>query len=256
MTIKPEEKSRFVHNNRTKNISYEEIITDIYKNLSQNWTEGYMIDGGAYTGLHAFRISPYDCIKKIYAFEANPKTAKTFKSRLEQLPDKQKITLIESAIQDDPNRTEIEFHASPTHPGRSGINPILRGANNTNFDNPNVVQATTLDKECGDEDLKCVFIKLDLEGGEYAAMRGGASIIEKNQPLMVFENGKHAPAKNNYTPEEFIEFLNNKGMTVITAFGEIADSENLSDFWYAWACNSEDKDKIAHQIYESAKEYM
>jgi FkbM family methyltransferase len=52
------------------------------------------------------------------------------------------------------------------------------------------------------------FIKLDLEGAEFPAMRGGRETIDRSRPLIVFENGRQVAAEAfGYTEAQFFAFF-------------------------------------------------
>ena len=57
---------------------------------------------------------------------------------------------------------------------------------------------------------KVDFIKIDIEGAEYLAMRGGIKTITKNRPIIVFEAEKDTMSLFGITPEKIYDFLSNK----------------------------------------------
>jgi hypothetical protein len=64
------------------------------------------------------------------------------------------------------------------------------------------------------------FIKLDLEGGEYHAIRGGFSRIREDHPFIVFENGREeAAALYGYSRAEWFDLLASLGYSVFDLFG-------------------------------------
>src|ERR1700730_12190927 len=48
---------------------------------------------------------------------------------------------------------------------------------------------TTIDELLAEEVRQITFMKLDLEGGEFCALRGTRQIIARHGPIIVFENG-------------------------------------------------------------------
>jgi FkbM family methyltransferase len=57
------------------------------------------------------------------------------------------------------------------------------------------VPMAKLDDILSDRHRPVRFIKMDLEGGEYDAIRGGFSSIRKDRPFIVFENGRESTAR-------------------------------------------------------------
>jgi FkbM family methyltransferase len=57
------------------------------------------------------------------------------------------------------------------------------------------VQVDKLDDILSARTKRVRFIKMDLEGGEYDAIRGGFSSIKRDRPFIVFENGRESAAR-------------------------------------------------------------
>jgi FkbM family methyltransferase len=69
------------------------------------------------------------------------------------------------------------------------------------------------------------FIKLDLEGGEFDALRGARSILSQSRPLIVFENGlRTSAATYGYGWEDFGPFFDGLGYDVYDFFGNVVDA--------------------------------
>lgn len=232
---------------------YEHLIRAIYTELSGDWPRSAVVDGGAHKGLHTFWLAALAPVSEVVAIEANAGLIaglENWKAKAGSHGDK--VRVVEAAVQDDPDRYTVEFHISPTHPGRSGIDPILRGANHTRFDEPVSVPATTIDQLLEGTELPCSFIKLDLEGSEFAALRGGSATLKAYRPLVLFENGSDTPEKMGYEREAFLGFLADHDMTALTAFGERMTPANQPAFWYAWACDADRADEVAGVIAQAA----
>jgi len=196
----------------------------------------YFIDGGAHGGYHTFQMAALENVKRVIAIEANAATFQSLKRRWNDSPNRDKVVLVEAALQNDPDRRMISFLPSTSHPGRSGINPVMRNAAGTEFGEAVPVKATTIDAVSSDaRDLPCRFIKLDLEGGEFHAFQGGTGVLERWQPVCVFEKGRHSPTVNRYTIEDYFALFSRRGLQFMTGFGDPATRGNVEDFWYAWA---------------------
>jgi len=75
------------------------------------------------------------------------------------------------------------------------------------------------------------FIKLDLEGGEYDALRGGRDTLLRYKPLVIFEYApKAAPTNYGYLPNAFFELGRELGYGVYDVWGDVhATSGDLDD---------------------------
>ena len=69
-------------------------------------------------------------------------------------------------------------------------------------------------------DKKVGFIKLDIEGAEFPALKGGKSLIARDKPFIVFENGLVSAATSfGYTKEEFFGFFDDLGYRLSDVVG-------------------------------------
>ncbi len=245
-------RQRFVRYCRRFGLSYEHVIEAVYRRASAGWAPGFAIDGGAHKGLHTLPLASLEAITQVVAFEPSGEVADILDKRLKTDPNRDKVRLIRAALQDDPACRSVTFNISTTHPGRSGINPILKGRTDTAYEAPVEVAATTIDEICLSLPGGCRFIKLDLEGGEYNALRGARGLLQRDKPLMVFENGLHAPEIGGYTREALLGELEAAGMVVVTALGDVGTPETLRDFWYAWACPKQQERWLRMAVREEA----
>jgi len=234
------EKEEFRTRGRADGGLIERIINRFYTDIAATWTiDRIMIDGGAHQGLHSLRMARLPRVSRVVSVEANQKTFKKFTAIVERERLTDKIEANFAALQNDQKREQVQFTTSDSHPGRSGINPILRDTNNptstngTTFNEPVLVPATTIDKLAGGRAVG--FIKLDLEGGEYHAFMGGLETLRRSQPPCAFENGIRSPALNGYAAEQFVSTIASVGLSLVTVFGEPMTRENAADFWYAFA---------------------
>jgi len=243
---------RFVRYCRRFGLSYERVIEAVYRRASEHWQPGFAIDGGAHKGLHTLPLARLEPIRTVLAFEPSGEVAAFLEGRLRSFPHRDKVEVFRAALQDDPGRKSVTFNISTTHPGRSGINPILKDRTDTEYGAPVEVAAATIDGTCLSRPGGCRFIKLDLEGGEYNALRGAAALLKRDRPLIVFENGLHAPEIGGYTREAFLDLLDDAGMVVVTAFGDVGTPETMRDFWYAWAGPRSEERRLRMMVRDEA----
>lgn len=217
----------------------ERVIEALYTRLSEAWSGAILVDGGAHVGRHTFPMAGLPNVAQVIAVEANDATFGRLARKIKDSPSAGKIRAVHAALQNDPDRREVTFVKSPTHPGRSGINPILQHNRKTTFDPPMPVPATTIDRIMAQAPGSCPFIKLDLEGGEYFALRGASNTLRDHRPVLFFENGKDAPVQNDYTLEDFSAYLGSVGYDFLTIFCEPMTQGVVADYWYAWATPKE-----------------
>lgn len=70
------------------------------------------------------------------------------------------------------------------------------------------------------EDQKVDFIKIDVEGAEFAVLQGGVKTIQRNKPVIIFEFGLGAADFYGSDPKSIFEFLTcTCGLSVSTLKG-------------------------------------
>jgi FkbM family methyltransferase len=228
---------------------YENTITAFYTELGADWPTGtIVIDGGAHAGMHSLPLAALPSVERVIAVEASPATFAAFQSKLRGAKNGAKVDLHQVAIQADPSVETVEFVHSQTHPGRSGINPLTRGKDGVEFEPPTVVPATTIDKLSASVESRVRFIKLDLEGGEFAALQGGKETLRAGRASCVFETGKHAPAMNGYAPDDVLLFMESVQFRLANFFGEPITPETLASARYGWAFPIEEFDEQCDRL--------
>lgn len=224
-------------------IYFEHVISAIYKTVIQ---EGDVaLDGGASHGLHTLPLSKaVGKFGHVYAFEAIPPLADQLKENYKSIPN---ITIFGEAISDFKGKTE--FHFVKNNTGYSGINK--RGYPEDAEVELISVPVTTVDALLPNVE-KVSFIKLDLEGGEFKALKGAQSLISRNSPLIVFEHGgKHAAKFNNYSIDDYSKFWAVNGYQIFDLFGKPILGERFSehDVWYFIAAKTERHIELIENIH-------
>jgi FkbM family methyltransferase len=194
---------------------FESIIEDIYTAVLS--AGDLALDGGAHVGRHSFpmaeRVGPTGLV---LAVEAYPKLARKLvrRARKHRAPQ---VQVIDRALYDRMGR--VSFHCTKQHPAYSGIE-----ARRYDFrESVQVVEveATTIDylvTQHPDRQLR--FAKLDLEGGEFRALQGGQSTLNKSRPLIVFENDQENSAQRyGYAKEDWFGLFAAAGYETFTLWG-------------------------------------
>ena len=199
---------------QAKQSLYEDLVGKI---IDTSPTGGTFIDCGANWGLHTARMLARTDVTTVFAVEAIPALCDNLWKRYGSL---EKFQLVRAAVGKE--NGEVEFNISVDDMGFSGI--LRRDISPISEWRKVNVHLTTLDS-CVSEYISNVgLIKLDLEGGEFDALRGGDTLIRSSRPLIVFENGLRKSAEvYGYGVEEFFSFFGNHGYEVLDFFGNHVD---------------------------------
>ena len=198
---------------------FEQIIECLYGEVLK--PGDFALDGGANRGRHTLPMS--DTVGPnglIAAVEALPQLAADLGNRVAR-DDRRNVTVIGKALGSSEGEYSsfVFVRADDGYSGRlrrEGIpeNAIRALSNIT-------VPMTTIDLialECKRGDLR--FIKLDLEGGEYDALRGARRVLRQSSPIIVFENGRGSSAAvYGYSEKEWFNLFQEGGYKVFDLFG-------------------------------------
>jgi FkbM family methyltransferase len=120
------------------------------------------------------------------------------------------VQLHEVALSDTPGKTSFQHVVS--NPGYSGI---LR----RQYDRPDeeIVEIPVTLAKLDDllpPDVQIRLVKIDVEGAELQVMRGGAGMLRRCRPFVVFEHGKGAADCYGTRPEHVFDLLADCGLRV------------------------------------------
>jgi len=178
------------------------------RNASYNWQtievmfrvlrrDSNCIDLGAHLGdilHHMINISPRG---RHYAFEPLPHLAQKL---IESFPQ---VIVHQAAVSD--RSGESEFLFVENDPAYSGLRRRLYDRPDPKI-TPIRVRVVTLD-EMIPPDEKIAFIKIDIEGGEFHAMRGGIDTIRRCKPVIVFEGSSRSTGLYGVKPDDLYLYL-------------------------------------------------
>ncbi len=121
-------------------------------------------------------------LKKTYGFEAIYDI--TRKAFVEDFILNDKLEIIPLALGDCCKK--IKFCIDKTHLGASFAEEITgkRCPENSPNWEQRIVDVTTMDKFCEERSILPDFIKMDIEGAELSALKGGINVIQKNRPQL------------------------------------------------------------------------
>jgi FkbM family methyltransferase len=195
---------------------FECVIEDIYRRILSNGD--LALDGGAHVGRHTFPMA--ECVGdagRVLAVEAHPKLAPGLRKRAKKRGLAQ-VEIVGAALSDEIGR--VPFHCVEQHSAYSGI----RARRYDFADDVRIIEvdATTIDALLADHSPRRLrFAKLDLEGGEFCALQGGAATLKSHEPLIIFENEQDRSADNyGYSKEDWFGFFADMGYEVFTLWGQ------------------------------------
>ncbi len=218
----------------------EQIIEAIYsRRISSGNT---VVDGGAHTGLHTLPLATLvGTAGRVIAVEPVPETKAILHARVKHLSLSQ-VEIVEFALSDTPG--PVEFTVVRNATTRSGIVEVPCPFE-TDVERVTVERILLDDLLEGISDLR--FLKLDLEGGEYHALRGAMRSIQAHRPLLIFERSFQAPEWYGYTPCDFFDLFDSLGYRMCDLFGDpIIEAEwsRTRRPWYAIGVSNGSADDI------------
>ena len=166
--------------------------------------DGVFVDVGAHCGL--FSLFAAGCVGAggiILAFEPSPREFVRLQANLAANSLTQ-VQAHQAAITDQEGEVVLRL-AEPGHAGHNTIgnafayDGVLLAATPT-------VTATTLDRVLADL-VRCDVVKIDIEGAELRALRGGSAAIERLRPALVLEVFDRALAGCGATVAELLAWL-------------------------------------------------
>ena len=170
-------------------------------NKISNINKVFFLDCGCNYGFYSFFTASLSKKNLVLAYEASSSTIKEFNKNL-SLNNLQNINCKNLAISNE-NGKLINFNES--------INDWESSASHDSFNKKNIskVKTTTIDFELKDYDLRdfTLCIKLDIEGSEFQAIKGGLEIIRKYAPIIIIEISKYNVNQMNSNFDLFSNFL-------------------------------------------------
>jgi FkbM family methyltransferase len=193
-----------LHCDVTRNLRYDRMTYQVMRQVLN--AKSTAIDVGCHKGEvleWMMELAPH---QRHFAVEPLPHMAKNLREKFGS-----QVEVVEKALSNQAGSTT--FHFVQNAPAYSGIRK-----RQYNTDHPDIqelkVDMTTLDAMVNGE--KIDFIKIDVEGGEYAVLEGAAKTIEQSQPVVVFECGKGATEFYNTTPQMMFDWWDQRQYDVAT----------------------------------------
>jgi FkbM family methyltransferase len=132
-----------------------------------------------------------------HAFEPLPHLAEELRRRFPR------VRIHQAAVSDSSGQSEFQYIEN---------DPAYSGLRRRIYDHPDprilVIQVPiiTLD-EVIPKDHPIAFIKIDIEGGEYHALKGAVNTLAQSRPVIVFEGGTKSTGQYGVTPVEVYSLI-------------------------------------------------
>ena len=231
-------------------VFFEQIIESLYSAICEQGDA--LIDGGVNVCQHTFNMARIvGPAGQVIGFEAIPKLAVEAAENASSL-ELHNIKIVNKAISDYIGNTTFT-HVKQLD-GYSGIRQRTGIPEEALATIEKIgVEVTTIDHELATlkSQPRLRFIKLDLEGGEFHALRGAINTLLLHEPFVVFENGRQQSALTyEYSPEDWFNLFKNIDYCLYDLFGRPFTIDNWhqeSIPWYFIAV----KRSIDHEFIEA-----
>jgi FkbM family methyltransferase len=209
---------------------YERAEFDMFRRLVS--AGATIADVGANIGWYSAHLAAHDPTSRIFAFEPVPSSFNwlTRTIRLNRLSN---VVAEQLAISD--RAGTLVIHVDPTIAGAASAHPTVYQDSST----PVQVQAVSLDDYASAHGLKFDAIKLDVEGGELAALKGARRILADERPIVFAEMLRRHARAFGYHPNDIIALMESLGyacfhaaLARLVAFRRMEESTLETNFFF------------------------
>lgn len=162
-------------------------------------------DVGSNIGFYSLTFAKLMPRGKVHCFEPNQLSFGRLIKNLE-INNLENVILNNVGLSDEEKDIESTYNLLNT-----GTASVYKKKTNNSF--TEIIHLTKLDSYCNQRNIdKIDLIKVDIEGGEYAFLKGGESIIKNSKKLiMVVEMMEENFVNAGYTSEEIFDYIINLG---------------------------------------------
>ena len=213
--------SRFVPTEIINFGAFEPTEKKILDNLASK--SQIIADIGANIGWYTMRFSKFAMVKKIFAFEAIPRTFDYLIQHV-RLNHIEKAILVNKAILDVERK--VTFNWTKEETGSASLKNIQEREVIEKIEVP----ATTIDDYFLLNNIKLDFIKCDVEGSELLVFKGAHKYLKKFKPFIFCELLRKWAAKFDYHPNDVIDLLKEYGYECfIVSEAKISHMNEIND---------------------------
>ena len=213
----------FLHIDATQNLKYDRLTNTILRRYLK--PDSNCVDIGCHKGEILREILGLCPRGTHFAFEPIPELYQSLCSRYGS-----RARIFSCALSNS-NEGSVEFNLVKNAPAYSG----LRKRNYDDLDHVEIekisVEKRELDKVIPDTSID--LIKIDIEGGDYHALRGAQNILRTYHPLLIFEFGKGGAEYYGVKAEDMYGYLVEElgyGIYTLDEFVRQGTSLSFSDF--------------------------
>ena len=195
--------------------SWERLLALNYATLVEPGST--IIDIGSKKGRHVACFLDVLRAERVYVFEPNPAMADILRRRFAAYRN---VTVIETALSDHAGAEE--FIVNLGAPGESGLRQRA-------YSNPDrarlqriAVPVGRLDDQIFERPVH--YVKIDIEGGEIGALRGGRDFLARHRPLLSVEYGRPSYSVYGHTADTLYEEAVALGYAICDLFGNVFGS--------------------------------
>ena len=157
---------------------------------------GAFIDVGAHVGGYSIPVAVLAPDAAVHAIEPAAETRSVLELNLARNSLQDRVRVWPYAIGDEPGRRSIST-------GLGGSNHLLSGGA--------AIEVRTLDSLILPECPRVDVVKCDIEGGELAALRGGATLLRRDRPDVIVELDRRLAGRYRLTPEALVSYMRGLG---------------------------------------------
>lgn len=170
------------------------------------------IDGGANIGeISVAAAKAVGSSGKVFAFEPVHRFAKHLRDHV-AANRFQNLEVSECGLSFEPGEAEIFISDAPYRDGthNDGLGSLFRRGDALGM--TNTIPITTLDAFMAEKGVDRVdLLKLDIEGSELNALKGGMEMLQRHQPALIVEVGEDTCRAAGYSMNELVSFVQGLG---------------------------------------------
>lgn len=163
--------------------------------------ESAFLDVGAHIGSVFTSVHRNTNPSKIYAVEADPAKAQALQARFDY------CEIFNCAVGEE--QGHLQFYCDRDRPGYSSLVP-----SEGNAVEEIQVEVRLLDQIFPDQLIEVM--KIDIEGAELGALRGGQELLARSRPVIMFESAGLGVNALGYSPDQLFEWFQEQSFKVFT----------------------------------------
>jgi FkbM family methyltransferase len=194
--------------------AYEPIESFLLRNLLEE--DDVIVDAGANIGFYTLLMAQKIKTGKVFGFEPVPKNFATLKHNISFSPHIHKIQLQNNGLWHEKDLLQFSLDESM----EDNIGSFTAGKVDRALQQV-ACAVFPLDDFCKDF-TRLDFIKMDIEGAELSALKGGQKTIERWRPQFMIEINRKACERFGYSPDEIYSFFKKLGYEFFQV-GDVAE---------------------------------